>query len=144
MLPSILIGVATNPKVIDLVAGAIQTGIDHAIKRPSVPLAPKSDRDAQVIASTITNVAIDQLQRSPEFINATNSERFWQSRIFWAQVLGWVVPLIGGAVGVEFTDYDIQLITNVAIASGAIISSVGTLWARFGTKGKPPLFTGAR
>ena len=132
MLPAILL----NPVVLNALVQAAPAAIKAINQDKSVPveIPPQALPEATQVA---TKAVLEQLQADPAFVNATNSEKPWQSRIFWIQLFGLLAGTVGVASGVNFEQYDIEQMANVAIGLCAVGSSIATLVARFRPAGKP-------
>jgi hypothetical protein len=126
-----------SPFVLQLISQGIQLGLEKLTDHSGVQIP---DQVAPVVVQAAAQAVAQNLSSSPVVVNAMNCEPFWQSRIFWAQVVGIVTALIGPLVGHAFSDVEINLLVNVCFGLGGVVASGGTLYFRFFHRNKPPLF----
>ena len=116
----------------------VQTAVAKAVAKvgddKTVPEMKKAD------VAPVTTAVIEELQKDPTFVNATNSEPAYQSRVAWGSViaaLGVLVPLIGNIFGFDISSDRIMEI------GGAVITLGGAGYALYGRfmPGLRPLFT---
>jgi len=117
-------------QIIDL-AGVIKNVLHKEADKPNTSLQPV---DVTAVTNAVTTAVKQEV--NPILVNATNSEPFYQSRIFWGTVVSIGVPLAGAALPwLNLIPQD-QL-TNVLVAGGAAAGGLFTLWGRFGSAKKP-------
>lgn len=123
------------PLLIPAIVELVKFGIQQAAQNNNNALQPQ---DAPAVERQVTQTVIDGLQNNPTIQHLTNSEPWYQSRVTWGALIAMAAGTLGLA-GVAVDDYDQQMLINVAIAVGAIVSSCVTLYGRW--KAKRPLGT---
>ena len=135
-IPIILAGVG---KV--LLGKTVKTAVARAVEKvaddQSIPGVRRAD------AVPVATAVIDALAQDKTFVNATNSEPAYQSRVAWGAViaaLGVAVPPLAKLLGFEVNAADI------VTYGGAIITLGGAAFVLYGrfAKGLRPLFSGKK
>lgn len=116
---SLLAGLATSV-LVDVIEGVL--------RRKDVPVANSQ-------APTIALEVAKELQ--PVIDNAANKEPWYQSRIFWVQIISIIAGLVGLIWGYEISPEDRDLFITLAMLVGTAIGPALTLYARFKTGLKP-------
>lgn len=132
-IPLILAGVG---KV--LLGTAVKTAVAKAVEKVaddrSVPEIKKAD------AAPVATAVIEALGKDATFVNATNSEPAYQSRVAWGSIiaaLGVLVPIVGNLLGWDIDE------ARVIEVGGAIVTLGGAGYALYGRfmPGLRPLFS---
>ncbi|MDE1158460.1 MAG: hypothetical protein PW791_09305 [Neorhizobium sp.] len=102
----------------------ISSAVATAVADPTVPAQPAAI--PAIVSAVVTLV--------PEILNATNKEAFYQSRIFWSQILA-LVSAILMLFGVSFTADTQSQILSVLMPMIPLGFSIGyALYGRFFAK----------
>lgn len=130
MLP-FLFGMAGKAVLGAVIKKSLEKAVDKAAEVRAVPINNKAEEHL------VTTELISALEKDPVFINATNSEPWYQSGVAWGQVvvaLGVIVPVAAKVIGFDISTEE------VVSLGGAIITVAGmiyTLYRRFWPGLKP-------
>jgi len=133
-IPVILAGAVAKVALGPVVKAAVAKAVTKVADSPYIPEVNKAD------AAPVASAVIEALGQDPQFVNASNSEPFYQSGIAWGAgvtALGVLVPMVAGLFG-----FDVST-ERVVEVGGSIVTIVGilyTLYRRF-TPGLKPLFS---
>ena len=113
-----------------VVKKSIEKAMEKVAANPAIPLA-KADENK------VTDAVIGVLEKDPTFINATNSEPFYQSGVAWGQAvvaLGVLVPLVAHLFKIDITaEQVVQVLGSITTIAGLVY----TLYRRFWPGLKP-------
>lgn len=119
-----------------VVLAELAKAIARAAASPATPIQPAE-------APVVTVEVVKELQKSPEFQHATNTETYWwQQRSKWAAIVGIATAVLTPAL--KLAGVNLILSPDTADAIAAVLAAVGSAWAaylayRAGTA-KRPLF----
>ena len=119
------------------IKASVEKAVDNAAARKDVPEIKKAD------AGEVASAVLGELAQDPKFINATNSEPAYQSRVGIGSAagvigaLGVLVPLLARQFGYEISAAQVA---EVAFALVMLAGSAFSLYGRF-RKGLKPLFS---
>jgi hypothetical protein len=130
----LIIGAAGKLILGKVVQVAVAKAVEKVGNDKTVPEMKKAD------VAPVATAVIEELQKDPTFVNATNSEPAYQSRVAWGSVvsaLGVLLPLVANIFG-----WDLDQARIIEIGS-AVITLGGAGYALYGRfmPGLRPLFS---
>ena len=111
-----------------LATGVLVEVIEKVLRRDNVP----------VTNSQAPRVAIEVARElEPVIANANNKEPWYQSRIFWVQIIAILSSVVGLVWGFEVSPKDQETVLLIILGINGLITPAGTLYARFKAGLKP-------
>ena len=136
--------------VLPFIIGAAGKAILGAVVKKSIEKAVMNVADNSAVPAVtarneakVADAMIDMLEKDPAFINATNSEPWYQSGVAWGSTvtaLSVLVPIVAGWFGM---DIQAEEIIKIGGSIGALVGVGYTLYRRF-MPGLTPLFSGEK
>ena len=111
-----------------LATGVLVEVIEGVLKRSNVPV---NNSQAPKVALEVAK------ELGPVIENANNKEPWYQSRIFWVQMVSILAGLAGILWGYEISPENRDLIVMLALAISSAVTPAATLYSRFKTGLKP-------
>lgn len=125
----------------EVLGQVVKQSIEKAVEKVSDN--PKIDGINHANEDKVAGAVIQALEKDTTFINATNSEPWYQSGVAWGSglaALSVLIPIVAGWFGVGVTA---EQVTEVGGSIGTLAGILFILYRRF-MPGLKPLFSGKR